>query len=270
MNFDFRLEFRKREDLSPDLVTDGVFEAVEVVGAELITGWNNLNFDTFTSTGAVINSAIGDGSAAEGCFSNTAVLTEGKTYKLVLTPDNLTTAEKVDFRVSTQTNLNAAIFFTPDLETGASTFYFTVPATDTYYFGYRGTSGTASNFDVPATSAKLLTLTSWTDTADGLAPGTDGAGALTNKASWDGSQVAASQLIQSDILTPGALARIVYTPTRSAGTMTAKCGTASGTSRNSAATYTEDIMCAGNGNLIFEADASFVGTVDVVSAKVIN
>ena len=62
-------------------------------------------------------------------------------------------------------------------------------------------------------SVKPVTFTSWTDTADGLAPGTDGAGALTNKASWDGSQSGTSTLTQSGILWPGATNTFVYTTT---------------------------------------------------------
>src|SRR3990170_3726044 len=47
------------------------------------------------------------------------------------------------------------------------------------------------------------------------------------------------------LLTVGRTYRIVYTITRTAGSITPVCGTTPGTARSANGTYTEDLLCAG-------------------------
>ncbi len=291
MNFDFRLEFRKREDLSPDLATDGVFEAVSAANSHTsdfsagTDGWTASagavagNIDTIGGQDDNLRFTVDGANSIHYAVGPAQTLAQGKAYRIrfdYYIPNGQSNIDGIRLFDSGGSGISG-ILNTTDAWTSEDWYWNCKTNTGNFrLYAYDGAvltfqdAGGDDVFYLRNVIIDAVTFTSWTDTADGLAPDTDGVGALTDKASWDGSQVAASQLIQPDILTPGALARIVYTLTRSAGTMTVKCGTASGTSRNSAATYTETIMCAGNGNLIFEADADFVGTVDVVSAKVIN
>ena len=86
------------------------------------------------------------------------------------------------------------------------------------------------------------------------------------KAHCDGSQVAASYLSQDLSLIIGKTYRVVYTLSNySAGSIVVYVGSSShGTSRTADGTYTEDIICAGNSSLYFQADANFVGSIDNV------
>jgi hypothetical protein len=79
----------------------------------------------------------------------------------------------------------------------------------------------------------------------------------------------ASDLEQDISVIEGVTYDVVYTLTRSAGTILARVGGTAGTSRDAAGTYTESIK-AGSGTtprLEFVADSAFAGTVDVVSVK---
>jgi hypothetical protein len=77
-----------------------------------------------------------------------------------------------------------------------------------------------------------------------------------------------SDLDQNTILTNAETFRIIYTVSgRTAGTITAKCGSGtSGTARSTNATFSEDLLCAGSTDLIFTADSSFDGDIDDVIA----
>ncbi len=59
---------------------------------------------------------------------------------------------------------------------------------------------------------------------------------------------------------------VTYTLTRTAGSITPKCGTQVGTSRSASGTYTEVITANGTA-FLFSKDASFAGTLDNVSVK---
>jgi len=73
-------------------------------------------------------------------------------------------------------------------------------------------------------------------------------------------------ITQSGILEVGGHYRVVFTVSGwSAGTVTAKCGTGAGTARGADDTFTEDIECAGTGDLIFTASALFDGSIDDVA-----
>ena len=88
-------------------------------------------------------------------------------------------------------------------------------------------------------------------------------GGTASKAAGTGSD-----LDQNTILAAGETHRIIYTVSgRTAGTITAKCGSGgAGTARSTNATFTEDLLCSGSTDLIFTADSSFDGDIDNVIA----
>ena len=76
---------------SPNLITNSGFgvwsnSTLENVGSNLITGWTNVNWNTFTSAGANISSAINTGTWGEMAYCNAFTgQTQGKLYKVVIT-----------------------------------------------------------------------------------------------------------------------------------------------------------------------------------------
>lgn len=84
---------------------------------------------------------------------------------------------------------------------------------------------------------------------------------ITRTASADGST-----LSQNTSCVNGVSYSVVYTLTRTAGSVTVSLGGTAGTSRSSSATFRETIACgAGAGApLTFTPDATFAGTIDVV------
>ncbi len=90
-------------------------------------------------------------------------------------------------------------------------------------------------------------------------------------ANCDGSQLANSYLQQDPVVELAHKYRTVYTATRTAGTITVLAGISGvGTARNSAATFTEDLIAAGDTGLSFRANVDFIGTIDNASVKEIN
>lgn len=268
------------------VVTDGVFEAV--TEANSYTSDFSAGVDGWAASGGAVAGNI-DGIGGQ---NDNLRLTIDNTNAVHYLADGRSTTIGKTCRVrydyylpSTNSHMDGVRLLNGNQATGApvGTTQDAWTATDFYHTntvstGYRlyGYDGAAISFQdaggddvfyVRNFRIEVVTIDTWNDTADGLSAGTDGAGALNNKASWDGSQASASTLTQSGILSADVIHEYVYTVTRSAGTITPKCGTASGTARNSAATYTENIANTGNTNLGFEADASFVGTVDLVSVR---
>lgn len=87
-------------------------------------------------------------------------------------------------------------------------------------------------------------------------------------ASSDGTQTDVSDLYQDALPEIGSCVQIIYTVSNwSAGTIKAMAGTNSSVSRFADGTYTDNIIVAGNTNIIFRADADFVGDIDNVSVK---
>lgn len=77
-----------------------------------------------------------------------------------------------------------------------------------------------------------------------------------------------STLSQTLRLKRGAPYMVVYTLTRSAGTITPSLGGTNGTARSAAGTFREVIFCgATNKDIVFTPDATFAGTVDLVSVQ---
>ena len=91
-------------------------------------------------------------------------------------------------------------------------------------------------------------------------------------ASCSGAQVTATDLYQDSAeFEQGKFYLLTYTMTRSAGTLTPKICQGAGTARSVGGTFTEIIKSSTTGNrLEFEADSSFVGSVDDVSIRLLS
>ena len=85
---------------------------------------------------------------------------------------------------------------------------------------------------------------------------------LTRTANADVSTVS-----QNTACTNGVTYSVVYTLTRSAVSITVSLGGTAGTTRNSANTYRENIVCGATAGapLVFTPDATFAGTIDLVA-----
>ncbi len=68
----------------------------------------------------------------------------------------------------------------------------------------------------------------------------------------------------------GELVRVIYKVQIDSGSIEVAVSTATGTSRTSTGTYTEDILSDGAGRLTFTPSADFVGQIDYVSVKILN
>jgi len=247
-------------------VTDGVFEAV-TAGSELMpnqvdrdfsgaSAWADNDLNAYDETDDLTITADAEDQYCTLLVAS-APTTVGKTYLLQFALANVVSDWDIKSYDGTQTIGNVS---TDDTHT----IYFTATTTG----GLRIVSGAAdSSGDFDDFSLKQVTFDSWTDTADGLAPGTS-AGSLTNKASWDASQSAESALTQTGTTaTANKVYRVSYVVERSAGTVQIEFGSTNCTSRAAAGTYYDYIIAADTDHLKIKADASFAGTVDTVSVK---
>ncbi len=170
---------------------------------------------------------------SEGAELSSGNLTIGKTYKI-------TARTGEDFTADGSPNNNVGTYF----------------------------QATGTNVTLDADDKVVpITIDTWDDTADGLSAGTDGAGALNGKASWDGSQGASSSLIQTALFTMGVnIYRGSITVTRSAGSIIFSIGSGGDITINSSGTYYIYGIPAFT-SLSITADSAFIGTVDDVSAQ---
>lgn len=75
----------------------------------------------------------------------------------------------------------------------------------------------------------------------------------------------ATELSQSISITAGNIYTVIFTMTRTAGTLTVDIGGTNGTARSASETYMEHITAGStDSHIAFEADAAFAGTVDNV------
>ena len=95
--------------------------------AQLLTGWTNADYDTFTTTGTLISSLIQDSGASSG-YSNTIDLTDEDVVK-VLTFVTLTSGELPSFVLSASAG-GAAVSNAVQCKAGVSMMTLTVTATD--------------------------------------------------------------------------------------------------------------------------------------------
>ena len=122
---------------------------------EIVTGWNNNDFTSLSSTGTNITSAVSNGSANHELYSNAINMTSGDTFKVTFTLGG-TTGSALRFYLSTNTHLGSADYVTDTLSTGTHTFYINSNTTDsTMFFGFRSTYQVC-DFSVSNFSAKRV------------------------------------------------------------------------------------------------------------------
>ena len=279
-----------------DLVTDGVFEAHSAANAytsDFSSDANGWTAGAGAADGDIDGIGLQDDNlrytidATNGYhyLNRSASFTVGKTYRLRFDYYLLGANDVVDgikpwagaFEIATET--------ATDTWTNVDT-YFTAQNTALRIYAFDGVAtefqdaGGDDVFYIRNVIVDAVTLASWTDTADGLAPGTDGAGALTNKASWSGDQTGNSDMTQASVCDGDLSApyRVSFTVTRSAGTMQVWLG-ASGYSYSESETpvisasgtyyyyLTPAKDGANRGMLYIKGDADFIGTVDSVEVK---
>lgn len=91
------------------------------------------------------------------------------------------------------------------------------------------------------------------------------AGVATSDASQAGNSDLEQTPAGTSALVEGKAYLVTYTLTRSAGTIAPLLGGTAGTTRSSAATFSETIIAGSGGKITFRADLDFAGTVDTVS-----
>jgi hypothetical protein len=126
-----------------------------------------------------------------------------------------------------------------------------------------------SRFGLPLGSERITNNTFATDTDWTKGTGWSiGSGVATKTAG------SAAALSQSVTLVAGTTYRVVYTITRTAGSVTAQFtggSTVSGTARSAAGTFVDFLTAvSGNNSFEFSADATFAGTVDNVYVKAVS
>ena len=107
-------------------------------------------------------------------------------------------------------------------------------------------------------------LTDWSINGSSYWSWTAGTHLMTRTANADGLY-----LSQNTACVNGVSYEVMYTITRSAGTITPYLGGQAGTARSTSATFTETITCGATANapIEFRQDASFAGTVDLVYVR---
>lgn len=113
---------------------------------------------------------------------------------------------------------------------------------------------TNGDFDADESWTKGGGATAWT-IGDGVA----------SKSAGD-----AGDLEQNISVAAGVWYRLQYTLTRTAGVLTPQLGGVNGTARSLAGTYAQDILATGTGNLKFQANNLFAGTVDRVTTHALS
>ena len=132
--------------------------ATRPIFTDAITGWTNVDFDTFVTSGLDISSAISDGSASHEIRSSVIDATAGDLFRVSFTiAGSIVPAVNLTFKLSGQTNLNSSVF--DILLSGAGDYDFVArfTATDsTSYMGFRAASQ-ACNFNISNFVCKKIT-----------------------------------------------------------------------------------------------------------------
>jgi len=244
------------------LVTDGGFAAV-TEGANLLVG-NDTHFNTglgnwptgntwASQTNPAANMALAASAAGENCHV-AGVLSVGRAHKLTYTASGIVGTPA--FR-----NWNGStMVLIATIVDGTNSLYFNVVAGSfTSLYIIAGTD--ADKVTLDNIIILPVTLTSWTAGA-GWGPQAV-AGALTGKA----VKVAGTASDLEQDISAKATWRyyLSYTATRTAGTVTPQIGGVDGTAISASGTYSDEIRATGTGNLKFQADAAFAGTIDAVT-----
>lgn len=192
-------------------------------------------------TGWAIAAGVATATTASTALSQSiATLEAGRAYTVTFTATRTAGSVQVSLGGTAGTARSTSSTFSEVIICGSTT---TLAITGT------GFSGTIDDVKITAWSLE----TGWTISSE--------------TAASDGTQTDVSLLSQTPLegLLEGQNYYVTYTVTRSAGSITPFVGGTAGTSRSTAATFSE-IIKAGSGTTIgFSADADFVGTVDTVS-----
>jgi hypothetical protein len=129
-------------------------------GTELVTGWVNGStyaYDTLSTSGATITSAITDGSDYAGACSNGISMTAGLHYTLSL-PLTINSGGVVSYVLFATDQTGAGSLGTgsyiTNIGTGNHSITFTPPSTGTYHLLIQSTNGVTSNFTTGAVSVR--------------------------------------------------------------------------------------------------------------------
>ena len=132
-----------------------------VTGAELVTGWVNGStyaYDTLSTSGSTISSAITDGSNFAGVTSNAMSLTAGKEYTVsfALTINSGAVLTYVFFATAQTGGGSLGLGnYLVNIGTGNHSLTFTAPSTGTFYLTFQAGNGVTTNFTTGAVSVRL-------------------------------------------------------------------------------------------------------------------
>lgn len=228
---------------SSDLVPNGTFDS-----------------DSIWAKGAnwTIAAGVASGAAAASPLISTLTASPGYAYE-------------VTYTITAYTSGSVVVSFGGDTGTGrsaAGTYTETLIATTTTELTLTG-YGASFTGSIDNVSCKIVS-TSVVPEGDFATNAT-----WTNGAGWTFSGGAAVATASSATLTSTLAGvntlkyRVVYTITRSAGSVTAKIGGVSGTARSAAGTYVDFITATGAGVLTFTG-SGFTGTLDNVAVYVVD
>ena len=138
------------------------YNSAVALGSELVTGWTNSDFDSFTSSGSNITQMV-SGASGDNCYSNSLTVTSGKTYKVEFTSSqNL--GSNCQVRVSPNTLMTIADVVSTSVSAGLNTFVFTATGNKTY-IGFRATNSFTdtqiTNFSFKEVSAGAISGATW-------------------------------------------------------------------------------------------------------------
>ena len=131
--------------------------ATPITKTEGVTGWTNVDFDTLSTSGTDISSAISDGSASHEVRSNAINATAGDLYEVsFVIAGSLIPSSNLTFKFGVDVNLNSSSFdYTID-NSGLHRMYARFTTTDSEsYIGFRASSE-ACNFSVSNFSCKKI------------------------------------------------------------------------------------------------------------------
>jgi hypothetical protein len=136
-------------------------DATNVTGSELVTSWVNGStyaYDTLSTSGSTISSAISDGSNFAGAVTNALSFTAGKKYvaSFSLTINSGSVLSFVFFATdqSGGGSLGLGNYLT-NIGSGNYSITFTAPSTGNYYLVMQSNNGSAENFTTGPVSVRL-------------------------------------------------------------------------------------------------------------------
>lgn len=136
-------------------------DTTNAVGTELVTGWVNGStyaYDTLSTSGSTISSAITDGSNFAGASSNAMSLTAGKEYTVsfALTINSGAVLTYVFFSTAQTGGGSLGLGnYLVNIGTGNHALTFTAPSTGTFYLTLQTDNGVTTNFTTGAVSIRL-------------------------------------------------------------------------------------------------------------------